>query len=338
MSRQRTARRRAATRRSFGDVADVVALGHPEEAKRKQAIPLPVVLAVVVVAIGASGPMSRAKPLLQISGLAVASWRMALSATAFGLASLLGRSVEAGSRMASVAATGQDRMLTVIAGVAIAAHFAFFYTALRHTTIVRATLLVSLVPLFAGLLEAFDFPGSPGSSPPRRFWLGIAVALVGATLAIGESHDAFSVAGQLGTLNVGDILALAAAAVYALYMRLGSVVRQRVDLKQYQLQVTSIAATVLIPVTVLQHGSLLVGPSAWPWLLAATLIPQLLGQAGLDHALKYMRVGVVGLVPLLEPVAAIFISWCFLGEIVTKTMMLGSATVIGGVMLAMSRP
>merc|ERR1719461_2348873 len=76
---------------------------------------------------------------------------------------------------------------------------------------------------------------------------------------------------------------------------------------------------------------------AWPWLLAASLVPQLIGQTGFDYALKFYPPRVVATALLLEPVCAGLLAWAFLGEAVTVRQAMGSALVLVAATVAVSK-
>lgn len=295
------------------------------------------VMLVAVLALGSSAVLARAKPLARTPALVVAAWRMGLASGVFAAARTLGFTKDPAAASPSEAPAGNstlDKVFTTAAGVFIGAHFICFYTALQLTTVLRATLLCTLAPVFAGLFSFIGLPGSPASQPPKRFWAGIAIALAGVRLTLpGES----SPMGAASSALAGDVVALLGAALLAAYLRLGSVVRKRVPLHIYQFQVTRVAAMMLFPIAWVCYGNVFVAKDAWFWLLLGTLTPQLVGQNGLDYAVARVPARTVAAACLLEPVAAAFLAWACLGEAVSAPAAAGCGLVLVGLMLAVSK-
>jgi len=259
---------------------------------------------------------------------------MGISACVLGLAK---RSDSAQALASAAPPVRNEQVLTFIAGLLLASHFALFYLALQLTTVLRATLLICLVPFFAGLLAFVSFPGSPATCPPSRFWAGLALALIGVRFTVGSpassltQHAAYSSA-----KNLGDVAAVLGAITYAGYMRVGRIVRQRLPVRVYQYQVTRNATVILLPLTCLLYGyaNLAVKRSAWPWLLIASLMPQMIGQMGFDYVLAILSPRIVSTFILLEPVVAALLAWVVYGETVSGIQALGSVVVLVGVAVA----
>lgn len=304
---------------------------------------LPLVLTAAVLALGSSGVISRAAPLQGVPAMVMAFWRMALSAVVLAVGGLFpGKPSQGGDAPAVKAvdpprAPGQpsDAVLMSLAGLVTAVYFSFFYASLQRTSILRCYLLVSLVPLFSGFLACFSFLGTPARRPPARFWAGILVALFGVRLTLGGGSEV-GAAGGGAAPNLGDVLALLGAVMFALYVRIGRSVRQRVPLRDYQLWVTGTAACLLLPVAWALHGGVSVRRPAWPFIILASLLPQLVGQSGLDFAVKSLPARAVASFTLLEPVSASLLAWAILGEAVAWQSALGAGLVLGGVVLAVS--
>jgi len=262
----------------------------------------------------------------------MAAWRMWISSVALAAVGSA-RNIVAPGPATSSTGTPRDAVLTCFAGVLLGLHFTLFYAALHLTTVLRATLFITLMPPFSGLLSFVNFPGSPATRPPASFWVGIFLALLGISQIVSGPTAAATVS---AAFNSGDALALLGAAVFAIYMRLGSVVRERVPVRDYQFRVTGVAAMVLFPLAWALHGSVAVARTAWPWLLAASLLPQLIGHAGFDYALRFYPPRIVATGFLLEPVAAGLLAWIFLGEAVTLRQAIGSVVVLLAVGMATS--
>ncbi len=222
----------------------------------------------------------------------------------------------------------RDIALVALAGLFLALHFWAWFASLRHTTVLRSTLLVCLTPVWAGLLEWVVLK----SRPHARFFAGIGVALVG----VGLMSASLATAG--GGSLVGDALALLGGVLSASYLLVGRSVRQRVGTGPYGALVCLGTAAWLLPVA-LALGAPLTGFSTQAWLALAglTLGPQLLGHIGMNYAVGYLSAAVVSAAILLEPVGAAILGALLLGELPGPLDWVGGAIVLAGVGVATLR-
>ena len=121
-------------------------------------------------------------------------------------------------RAAGVQVLRSDLILTALAALVLGLHFWAWFESIHRTTVLRSTLLVCLTPIWAGVLE-----GTVLRRPPSpRFWVGIGITLIGVGLMTGsESGDA-----GWG----GDLLAILGGVLAAIYLLIGRVVRERLDI------------------------------------------------------------------------------------------------------------
>lgn len=91
----------------------------------------------------------------------------------------------------------------LIIGACLGAALAFFGVAILHTSVVRATMLFYLSPVWATLISQFWL----AEAPTLRRWIGIVLGLAGLVLLVFER--------QLVALSSGDILALLSGLFWA---------------------------------------------------------------------------------------------------------------------------
>ncbi|MCA9573157.1 MAG: DMT family transporter, partial [Myxococcales bacterium] len=235
------------------------------------------VLAAAVLAVSASGVIVRG--LGHVDPVVIAWWRCAGSAA-------LMLPLARGFR-------GRDLAGMVLAGLFLALHFVAWFASLHTTSILHSTLLVTLTPVWVGLVDRFWFRTDPG----RPFWIGVGVAVPGVVLmatGVGETATWW-----------GDLLALVAGWLSGAYVLTGRVVRRGVDMGTYGAVVPLVAGLALTPV--LWHRGLELGghaPWTWSLLAACVLGPQLVGHNGINWALRYLPAPTVSSLLLLEPVGA----------------------------------
>src|SRR4051794_32753000 len=121
-------------------------------------------LTVAVLAVSSSAPLiaSAAAP-----ALAIAFWRN-------GLATVALTPVTIGPRRGELARVlrRRDGLFCVLAGVALAAHFATWMPSVRLGSVATATALVATQPVWQGLIAAVQ-----GRRPPALGWAGIVLAV-----------------------------------------------------------------------------------------------------------------------------------------------------------------
>lgn len=277
-------------------------------------VQLVAVLTVAVLGISSSAVLVRG---MEAGPLAIAAWRCAFAAV---LLSPALRSAERRPVPRDLAALG-------VAGVFLGLHFGTWFASIGHTTILRSTVLVAMVPVWTGVLEWSLL----GVRPRRGFWAGIALALLGVAL-MGAGGS-----GSAGWR--GDLEASVAAVLWAVYLLIVRSVRARVDVGSL-MAVVCAAASVSCFALAAASGEALVGFPAATWGLIglATLGPQLLGHQGFAWAVRWLPAATVAAITLLEPVGATLLAALVLAEVPPVGAALGGGLVLAGVLLALLPP
>lgn len=217
----------------------------------------------------------------------------------------------------------RDLALSALAGALLAGHFWAWFASLHATAVLRSTVLVTLAPVWAGLIEWAAL-----RRPPRaRFWAGVAVAVAGAAWMSGGADG-----GSGGAAGAGDGLALLGGMLAAGYMTLGRQVRQRAGIAAYATVVCAAAAAVLALVAP-AVGASPVPPSAAALAAVAAVAagPQLVGHVGLNWAMRWLPASYVSGLVLFEPVGATLLAWSVLGEPPPVSALPGALLVVAGV-------
>jgi drug/metabolite transporter (DMT)-like permease len=269
------------------------------------------VLAVAIAAVGTSGPLIAATA---APALAIAFWR-----NIFGAAALAPYALR--KHLGELRALSRAQWLaTLAAGVALGLHFSTWTPSLTMTSVASATAFAAAQPIFAALIALLR-----GEHVSRRAWAGITISVAGVVALSGVdlhlSVRAFS----------GDLLALLAGALAAIYMTFGAKVRQTVSLAPYAVVCYSTAALVLAGLAFAtgQHLTGLSG-NAWIKILALTAGAQLLGHTLFNRVLKTTSPTVVSLCILLEVPAAALIAALWLGQVPSWAMVPGAVLILAG--------
>jgi drug/metabolite transporter (DMT)-like permease len=252
-------------------------------------------LIVAVLAVATSAPLITyaAAP-----ALALAFWRNSL-------ATLVLTPIALGPRRAEVLGiTRREWFYCVLAGLALAAHFATWTPSVKLGTVATATALVATQPVWQGLIAA-----AQGRRPPIVVWIGIGLAVTGAALATGTD---VAVSGQA---VLADVLALLGAVAAAFYTALGERARVRLSTTTYTWVCYGTCAAVLLLVC-LVAGVQLTGfdGRTWAAILALLAGAQLLGHSMFNYALQHMSATTVSVLILLEVPTASLLAWAWLGQ------------------------
>ena len=221
----------------------------------------------------------------------------------------------------------RDLASALLAGLALAAHFATWFESVDKTTVAASVTLVTTQPAFVAVGAYLLF----GESLSRRSLAGIGVALAGSVV--------MSLDGLLGVTTaseptLGNLLALAGAVLAGLYVLAGRSVRQRIDLVPYVTVVYIVCAAGLLAYS-LAAGDAVVGypPREWLLFLGMAVGPGLLGHTVVNWALAHVESSIVSVAFVGEPVGSTLLALLLLGEVPGRLTLVGGAIVIGGIYL-----
>ncbi len=221
----------------------------------------------------------------------------------------------------------RDLLSALLAGLALAAHFATWFESVDKTTVAASVTLVTTQPAFVAVGAYFLF----GESLSRRSLAGIGVALAGSAV--------MSLDGLLGGTTapepvLGNLLALAGAVLAGLYVLAGRSVRQRVNLVPYVTVVYVVCAGGLLAYSLaLGDPVLAYPPREWLLFLGMAIGPGLLGHTVVNWALAHVESSVVSVSFVGEPVGSTVLALVILGEVPGALTLAGGAIVIGGIYL-----
>jgi drug/metabolite transporter (DMT)-like permease len=254
-------------------------------------------LGVAIVAVSTSAPLIRgaAGPTL-----AIAFWRNVLALPAVGGWVLAQRRERSGWSDR----TAEERRLSRLAGILLAAHFATWVPSLSFTSVASSVALVATQPVWAALIAH-----RRGEHVGRGTWLGIALAFAGALLLTGVD---VSISGRA---LFGDLLALVGGVFAAAYVTVGADVRRTVSTGSYALACYATAAAALLVVCLVGRQSLW-GYDAGTWWAIAGLVvgAQLLGHTLVNRVLRSISPTIVSVAILFEILGATLIARIAFGE------------------------
>jgi drug/metabolite transporter (DMT)-like permease len=220
---------------------------------------------------------------------------------------------------------GRTLWIIALGGLFFALDLALYNTSILKTTAANATLLGNNTPIVVGLLTWLVF----GKRPQTAFWLGLLMAIAGTLVILWADI------GKHVQFGVGDVMALGAAACFAVYLLATERVRTSISTLAF-LRVAMISSTVaLLLINVLLGISLRVphGRTLWA-ILGLGLISQLGGYLALTYALGHLPATITSVSLLTQGPLTAVMAAVLLGEPLTLPQILGGVLVLSGVGLA----
>jgi len=228
----------------------------------------------------------------------------------------------------------------LLSGAFLGFHFATWITSLEYTTIASSVVLVTTAPLWVALLSPLFL-----KEKLNRFVIaGLVISLAGSVLVAISGNCVLSSSGfQCSGFNsffagnhfLGNLLALSGAFLSCGYLLIGRRVRNQVDLTSYAFLVYLVASVVLL-LLVFISGERLTGysGSAYLWMIALAIIPQLVGHTMFNWALKYLSAAFVSIALLGEPIGSVILAFIFLKERPVMFEIIGGILILIGIFIA----
>ncbi len=209
-------------------------------------------------------------------------------------------------------------------GIFTALDFAFWNTSVEYTTAANATLLGNTAPLWVALGAWIIFR----EKLSRNFWVGLALALSGATLIVGVDFLT-----EL-SLGIGDLLAITAGIFYGGYYLITQRGRDHFDSLSY-VWLVSVIASIGLAFINLGMGHSFTGYSSQAWLsfLGAGIVSQTIGYLSLSYALGHLPASLVAPSMIGQPIMTTFFAIPLLGEIPSTMQLIGGSIALAGIFL-----
>ena len=213
----------------------------------------------------------------------------------------------------------------VLMGALYTAQAQSYFTALRYASSGLVALLLYIFPVLVTLLALL----LGWEKLNRRTLILLAVAMAGIAITLG---------GKLQGQPLGIGLALVAAAVYAVYILIGSRLTKNVD---------PLAATFVILATCGLGNSILAvaggvqlprSATAWLAIGALALFSTVIAVTFLLVGIKHIGAAQASIISTLEPVITLGLGVTLLGESISTSQLFGGALVLTAVILLAQRP
>jgi drug/metabolite transporter (DMT)-like permease len=205
-------------------------------------------------------------------------------------------------------------------GIALGADIALFFSAVKLTSVVNATIIGSMQPIVVGVIAARFF----GETIRPRDALWSVVAIAGAVLVVAAS------AGDATTDIRGDLLAAAAMLSWSAYFITSKNSKKTMTPTEFTAGTSLWTMAICAPLGFL-FGQDMSWPSAtnWGWLIAMAVASGLIGHAMMNWSLVRIPLWVGSTFTLLIPVFSALLAWLVLDEAVSALQAVGMVVVIG---------
>ncbi len=219
----------------------------------------------------------------------------------------------------------------VLAGLFLGAHFFFWISSLKYTSVLSSVVIVTTNPIFVALASRFLFKERVGLG----LVYGIGCAIVGGVLIALSDGSGVSGVGGNGEMLYGDLLALCGAVMASCYLLTGRRVRRDVDTLSYILPVYMIAAFLLCAIVLLLGETVLeLRGSTYVYLVLLAIVPQLVGHSAFNWALRHLSATFIAICILGEPVGACVFAYFIVDESITVMQVVGGTLILAGIFLA----
>ena len=242
-----------------------------------------------------------------------------------------------------------------LAGMCLGLHLIAWISSIYFTSIASASVLVTIHPILLILVERIAFK--------YRFqwtvWAGVFIAFIG-SIILGFSDQAAE--GMYPNPILGNILAVLAAIIFAVYFMVGNRIRQQSSWIEYVFPVYgwSAAAALIVLFSLYgaaQWGFLSVSDSVFfkgivasvneeslslrdllssslLWVgVALALGPQIIGHGSLNYVVKFVSPTILSTLILFEPVLSSIIAFFLFGEVPLLWSLVGMGIIFLGILL-----
>jgi len=212
-------------------------------------------------------------------------------------------------------------------GILLAGDMAMFFSAVKYTSVVDATVISALQPALVLIAARPMF----GERMGRRdvFWILLAMAGVGVAVVgpgVTSHHQMF-----------GDLLAVGSLLCWTGYWLMSKRSRELQGAMEYTTGVTLMAAVTMTPIVLLSGQSLgRVEAGDWLWIFLLTIVPGG-GHLAMNWAHRYVDASISSVIGCLSPLVAAGAAAVILGQNLTALQLAGVVLGLGAIAVVAAR-
>jgi drug/metabolite transporter (DMT)-like permease len=231
------------------------------------------------------------------------------------------------SKKYDVKSVGNESKWMAFAGIALGLHFILWISSLYYTSVASASVLVTIHPIMLIVAERalYKMKFAP------TVWIGVLVAFAGSVLlGISDYNSETTFANPV----LGNGMAFAAAAIFAVYFLIGRKIRQNRSWLGYVFPVYGYAAATCVAILLVVEGIPQQLDPLLLWVgLGLAVGPQIMGHGSLNYAVKYVSPTLLSTLILTEPIFATVLAFFILGELPAILSFVAIFVTLIGVML-----
>jgi len=256
--------------------------------------------------------------LTDINVFSIALWRLMIASAALAFIILAFR------RKLDTSLVRKNLKHFLVLGLLLGVHFILFVSAVKDTTILNATVLVSTTPIFSMIISTFLYR----IKPSKLALAGVIFSFIGAGFI--AYRDA--IAGDTASL-IGDLEATLAAVAEGFYLNYGREKRRKLPLLPTMLFIYLAAALTVGATTVLTGTTFEVSDSLGMLLLLVGfgIFPTAVAHTLYFSSLSNLKSFETATMALLEPLGAVLLGIAIFAEFPTPVFVLGAVLVLVGI-------
>jgi len=214
-------------------------------------------------------------------------------------------------------------------GFILAAHFAFWITSLKYTSVASSVILVTAHPILVGPASHFFFK----EKLSKINSIGIIASVTGVIILVLGNRQ---LGGQTIDTLEGNILAILGGVMAGLYILGGRKIRKTVSVASYAFIVYSISAVILFVLCIVFSSELInISVTDFQIFIVMAIVAGLFGHTLYNWSLKHVRASLASVALLGEPLGSTL--WAMLipaiGQIPSKYTVFGGAIILLGIYL-----
>ncbi len=205
-------------------------------------------------------------------------------------------------------------------GIALGLDVAFFFSAIKLTSVVNATIIGSMQPVVVGVVAARFFDEQIRLRDALWSLVAITGAIVVVSTGAGEAEGSWR----------GNLLAVGAMIAWSAYFIASKRSKEKMTSTEFTAGSAVWTAIICTPLALLFDQDLSI-PSAtnWLWLMVMVIGSGVVGHSLMNWSLVRIPLWVGSTFTLLIPVFAAILAWLFLDESLQLSQVLAMAVVIG---------
>ena len=208
----------------------------------------------------------------------------------------------------------------IIMGALLGFHFIFFVASVQHTTVLNATIFVNTTPIQALIISVIFLKVKPSARDVFAVLLGFSGIIL---IALSEAVTARS-----GNIT-GDIEALIAAGIIAVYLTIGADLRKETESLVLMTSNFLIGALVVFFYSLPVQGGIFIPLelSVVLFLLGLGLIPTAIGHTLYVVSVKVLKPYEIATITLLEAISATILATILFSEIPSPFSVIGAVLI-----------